>query len=331
MNSIETSELTKKFDGITAVDGLSIQVKEGEVFGILGPNGAGKTTTLSMLCTILKPTSGTATVNGFDIIDRPHDVRRSIGIVFQDPSLDNRLTGSDNLHIHAALYGVDDRIAEERIEKLVKLVGLEDRINHLVKTYSGGMRRRLEIARGLVHTPRVLFLDEPTLGLDPQTRSKVWEYIDSVRKSERITVVLTTHYMEEAESLCDRVAIVDNGRIAALDSPHELTKKTGSEVVTLTMADSSRAGEFKTIPTVTNVKSPSEGVVMLSVQDSAAAVPKIMRRALELGMEVKTLDVQKVTLNEVFMHYVGREIREEEGKHSAKEMMKHRLQASGRI
>ena len=329
MYSIETFDLTKKFGELTAVDKLNIQVNEGEVFGLLGPNGAGKTTTLSMLCTILKPTSGSAKVNGYDVAKAPTDVRRSIGIVFQEPSLDNRLTGIDNLNIHAELYGVPKDKARERIERLVSLVGMEDRLKHLVKTYSGGMRRRLEIARGLIHHPKVLFLDEPTLGLDPQTRSKVWEYIDDVRKSENITVILTTHYMEEAESLCDRVAIIDNGRIVALDTPHELTSKVGNEVISLSLADNLRAEEFKKLDFVSGLS--VSGDVRLSVHDGEGSIPKIMKFAVERGIEVTRVDIKKVTLNEVFMHYVGREIREEEGKDGARQAMKMRLRARGRI
>lgn len=331
MNAIETFDLTKKFEAITAVDRLNIQVKQGEVFGLLGPNGAGKTTTLSMLCTILRPTSGTAVVNGFDISRNPHEVRRSIGIVFQDPSLDNRLTGMENLLIHAALYGMEENNAMERIGRLVRLVGLEERINHLVKTYSGGMRRRLEIARGLVHTPRILFLDEPTLGLDPQTRSRVWEYINGVRKTEDISVILTTHYMEEAENLCDRVAIIDYGRVVALDSPSELKKKTGNNVITLVLSDASKADEFKGLDYVSGVEVTAGGEVRLTVNDIGETTPMLMKHACGKGIEVKSVDVQKVTLNEVFMHYVGREIREEHETDGSRELMKNRLRVSGRI
>ncbi|MFH1125695.1 MAG: ATP-binding cassette domain-containing protein [Candidatus Altiarchaeota archaeon] len=329
MNAIETFDLTKRFDGLSAVEKLNIQVKEGEVFGLLGPNGAGKTTTLSMLCTILKPTSGTAVVNGFDVVKNAHEVRRSIGIVFQDPSLDNRLTGEDNLLIHAALYGMEDDKARERIEKLVSLVGLGDRMKHLVKTYSGGMRRRLEIARGLVHTPRIIFLDEPTLGLDPQTRSKVWEYINGVRKSENITIILTTHYMEEAESLCERVAIIDYGKIIALDSPKELEKKVGNEVITIKLEDKKRAKEFCELDFVVCVKDPE--AVSLSVRSGSNAIPRLMKFAVERGIEVNDIEIKKVTLDEVFMHYVGRQIREEEGKDRWKQSMMYGLKARGRI
>jgi ABC-2 type transport system ATP-binding protein len=195
-NAIETSALTRQFNGLVAVDSLNIAVEQGEVFGLLGPNGAGKTTTISMLCTILKPTSGTALVNGFDIVKQATHVRKSIGIVFQDPSIDDRLTGRENLYMHANLYGVPPSEQKTRIDRVLKLVELEDRADDLMRTYSGGMRRRLEIARGLIHYPKVLFLDEPTIGLDPQTREHIWSYIEELRKAHEITMILTTHYME---------------------------------------------------------------------------------------------------------------------------------------
>ncbi|MCX6695758.1 MAG: ATP-binding cassette domain-containing protein [Candidatus Altiarchaeota archaeon] len=330
MYAIETIGLTKKFNGLTAVDGLNLQIKKGEVFGLLGPNGAGKTTTLSMLCTILKPTSGTAKVNGFDIIKNPGEVRRNIGIVFQDPSLDNRLTGMDNLSIHADLYGVPEDTARQRINEIVSLVGLEDRIRDLVRTYSGGMRRRLEIARGLVHTPKVLFLDEPTLGLDPQTRSKVWGYMEEIRRRDKLTIILTTHYMEEAESLCDRIAIIDYGKIVALDTPAGLTRKVGSEIITLKLADASKADEFCKLDFVACVDKADSKEIALSVRDSVTAIPLLMKFAVENGIEVKSVDTKKVTLNDVFMHYVGREIREEKD-NDAKHMMKQRLKVMRRI
>ena len=208
MHTILTENLTKEFNGIVAVDKLNLEVEEGEIFGLLGPNGAGKTTTILMLCTILKPTSGSAKINGYDIVKQPNEVRKSIGIVFQDPSLDDRLTGRENLEMHAALYKVPKNIRRKRIEEVLELVELTDRADSLVKTYSGGMKRRLEIARGLIHYPKVLFLDEPTLGLDPQTREHIWRYIKELAKRENITIILTTHYMEEADFLCDRIAII---------------------------------------------------------------------------------------------------------------------------
>ena len=213
LHAIETHQLTKTYGSLKAVDSLDITVEPGEIFGFLGPNGAGKTTAISMLCTILKPTSGTATVNGFDIVHEANKVRKSIGIVFQDPSIDDRLTGRENLFMHANLYGVPASEQKERINRILKLVELEDRADDLLRTYSGGMRRRLEIGRGLIHYPKVLFLDEPTVGLDPQTRDHIWKYIKELKETHDITVVLTTHYMDEADRLSDRIAIMDHGKI----------------------------------------------------------------------------------------------------------------------
>lgn len=219
---IKTEALTKKYGKLTAVDSLNLEVREGEIFGLLGPNGAGKTTLLSMLCTILKPTSGKAWVSGFDIVKEPAKVRKSIGIVFQQPSVDDLLTGRENLKMHNLLFGVPREVRKQRIDEVLAIVNLEKRADDLVNTYSGGMRRRLELARGIMHHPKILFLDEPTLGLDPQTREHIWEYIQELARKECMTVMLTTHYMEEAEQLCDRIAIIDYGKIVALDSPDTL-------------------------------------------------------------------------------------------------------------
>ena len=221
-HAIQTHQLTKAYNSFKAVDNLEISVERGEIFGLLGPNGAGKTTTVSMLCTILKPTSGTATVNGFDLVKEANKVRKSIGIVFQDPSIDDRLTARENLYMHANLYGVPASEQRERINRILNLVELEDRADDLLRTYSGGMRRRLELGRGLIHYPKVLFLDEPTVGLDPQTRDHIWKYINELKEAHDITVVLTTHYMDEADRLSDRIAIMDHGKIVVLDTPRSL-------------------------------------------------------------------------------------------------------------
>jgi ABC-2 type transport system ATP-binding protein len=205
--AIETFDLSKHYGKLKAVDKLNLKIKKGEIFGLLGPNGAGKTTAISMLCTILKPTSGTAVVSGFDIVKEPAKVRKFMGIVFQQPSVDDLLTGRENLKMHTLLFGVPREIRKKRIEEVLFLVGLENRADDLVRTYSGGMRRRLELARGMMHNPAVLFLDEPTLGLDPQTREHLWKYIAALARREKMTILLTTHYMEEAELLCDRVGI----------------------------------------------------------------------------------------------------------------------------
>ncbi len=239
---IEVKELTKVFNGsLTAVDNISFTVEEGEIFGFLGPNGAGKTTTLNMLATLLRPTSGTATINGHDIHKDPDSVRRSIGFVFQDPTLDTELTGRENLDFHGRLYGLTKKERKERIEEILKVVQLTDRVDAFVKTYSGGMKRRLEIARGLLHYPKVLFLDEPTLGLDPQTRRAIWDYILKLNQEQNVTIILTTHYTEEADHLCNRIQIIDFGKIVALDTTENLKATLKGDVVGLTFKEPSDA------------------------------------------------------------------------------------------
>jgi ABC-2 type transport system ATP-binding protein len=239
---VEVKELVKNFGNLAAVDKVSFDVNRGEIFGFLGPNGAGKTTTISMLCTLLRPTAGTALVNGFDVIEQKNEVRESIGLVFQDPSLDDRLTARENLEFHAVVYHVPRSVREERIKEVLDMVSLWDRAEDWVETFSGGMKRRLEIARGLLHYPKVLFLDEPTIGLDPQTRNYIWEYIEDLKKREGITIFLTTHYMEEAEH-CDRIGIIDLGKIIALDSPENLKSRVGGDIIKLKTADDDEARE----------------------------------------------------------------------------------------
>ena len=246
INTIEVKELTKIFDGdIKAVDGISFNVKEGEILGFLGPNGAGKTTTLNMLSTLLRPTSGTATVNGHDILTEPDAVRRSIGYVFQDPTLDIELTGIENLDFHGRLYGLDRNMRHQRIKEVLELVQLTDRADNFVKTYSGGMKRRLEIARGLMHHPKVLFLDEPTLGLDPQTRRSIWEHILHLNQEKEVTVILTTHYTEEADYLCKRILIIDFGKIVVLDTPDNLKARLQGDVVSLLLKNPAAIEKFR--------------------------------------------------------------------------------------
>jgi ABC-2 type transport system ATP-binding protein len=246
MNTIEVKDLTKTFnESIKAVDNISFEVKQGEILGFLGPNGAGKTTTLNMLSTLLKPTSGTATVNGHDILKEPDQVRRSIGYVFQDTTLDIELTGRENLDFHGRLYGLDKNTRQQRIKEVLELVKLTDRADSYVKTYSGGMKRRLEIARGLLHHPAVLFLDEPTLGLDTQTRRSIWDHIMHLNKEKNVTVMLTTHYTEEADFLCKRILIIDFGKIVELDTPDSLKAKLEGDVVTLVFKDSSAIEKFR--------------------------------------------------------------------------------------
>lgn len=245
---IEVKGLTKIFDNaVRAVDGISFAVEEGEILGFLGPNGAGKTTTLNMLATLLRPTSGTATVNGYDILKEPDGVRRSIGFVFQDPTLDIELTGRENLDFHGRIYGLKRDVRQGRIKEMLKVVQLADRADDLVKTYSGGMKRRLEIARGLLHYPKVLFLDEPTLGLDPQTRRVIWEHIQRLNEDHNITIILTTHYTEEADYLCDRIQIIDFGKIVALDTPDRLKARLEGDIVSLTFKDPAAIAKIRPV------------------------------------------------------------------------------------
>jgi ABC-2 type transport system ATP-binding protein len=307
MNSIEITGLTKKYGNITAVDGINLTIKKGEIFGLLGPNGAGKTTALMMLSTLLKPTSGSATINGFDVNTMAPEVRGSIGMVFQDPSSDEVLTGYENLKLHALLYNVPISVINKRIENVLELVDLQKRKNDRVKTYSGGMRRRMEIARGLLHEPKILFLDEPTIGLDPQTREHIWKYIMSLAKNTGMTIVVTTHYMEEAEKLCDRVAIIDRGKIVALDSPDNLKRTLGGDIVLL-KGEGLNLEALKKLPFVSCVEIQG-GFIQLSVTDSGANLQEI----LHVAGKVQSVQAHSPDLNDVFLHYTGREIREEEG------------------
>ena len=312
-NAIETNELTRRFNGLVAVDRLSISVERGEVFGLLGPNGAGKTTTISMLCTILKPTSGRATVNGFDIVKQDTQVRKSIGIVFQDPSIDDRLTGRENLYMHANLYGVPPGEQKSRIDGVLKLVELEDRANDLLRTYSGGMRRRLEIARGLIHYPKVLFLDEPTIGLDPQTREHIWSYIEELRKAHDITMVLTTHYMEEADRLSDRIAIMDYGKIVASGTPSGLKETLEGDVITVKTKDADRLSSMLAGTAGILRANVVNDRLEVTVRGGRALLPRIVETATKSGVFVESLSLREPNLEDVFLHYTGRAIRPEGG------------------
>lgn len=312
-NAIETNELTRHFNGLVAVDRLSISVERGEVFGLLGPNGAGKTTTISMLCTILKPTSGRASVNGFDIVKQDTQVRKSIGIVFQDPSIDDRLTGRENLYMHANLYGVPPGEQKSRIDGVLKLVELEDRANDLLRTYSGGMRRRLEIARGLIHYPKVLFLDEPTIGLDPQTREHIWSYIEELRKAHDITMVLTTHYMEEADRLSDRIAIMDYGKIVASGTPSALKETLEGDVITVKTKDPDRLSSMLAGTAGILRANVVNDTLEVTVRGGRALLPRIVETATKSGVFVESLSLREPNLEDVFLHYTGRAIRPEGG------------------
>jgi ABC-2 type transport system ATP-binding protein len=313
-NVIETNELTKHFGSLAAVDKLTISVRSGEIFSLLGPNGAGKTTTISMLCTILKPTSGTARVNGFDVVKDAVQVRKSIGIVFQDPSIDDRMTGRENLSMHANLYGVPVAEQRGRIDEVLDLVKLEDRADDLMRTYSGGMRRRLELARGLIHFPKVLFLDEPTLGLDPQTREHIWTYIKALKEKHDITVVLTTHYMDEADRLSDRIAIMDYGKIVILDAPHELKETLEGDVISVGTSDVEAVRKLVTEKMGLRQTAVVDGALEITVRNGRAMLPRIMELATANNIYVDSLVLREPNLEDVFLHYTGRTMRADSGR-----------------
>ena len=304
MYIIETKNLTKKFEKMTAVDNLNLEINEGEIFGLLGPNGAGKTTTLLMLVTLKPPTSGSASINGFDILKESDKVRKSIGIVFQDPSSDEILTGYENLKLHGWLYDMPDELREERINEVLELVELTDRKNDRVKKYSGGMRRRLEIARGLMHHPKILFLDEPTLGLDPQSREHIWKYIENLAKQNRMTIIITTHYMDEADKLCDRLAIIDKGKIVVMGSPKKLKKDLGGDIIRL-KAKQLCSEELEKLPYVKDV-SRCDGEVCLTLEDANSHLQEI----LQVVGKIDSVEIRSPTLDDVFLHYTGRAMRD---------------------
>lgn len=304
---IRAEELVRTYGPITAVDGVSFDVHEGEVFGFLGPNGAGKTTTISILCTLLNPTSGRAWVNGHDVVAERDAVRASIGIVFQDPSLDQYLTGWENMRFHAAVYGVPASLARERTTELMHMVDLYDRRKDQVQTYSGGMRRRLEMARGLLHRPTVLFLDEPTIGLDPQSRKHLWNYVLDLAAKENITLFLTTHYMEEAEH-CARIAIIDQGKIIALDTPEGLKRSIGGDALTIKTADDPEASRVIRESLGFDPHEVTDGI-HFAVPDGDAAIPRVLAA---LPVEVHSVKLTRPTLDDVFIELTGRHIRDEQ-------------------
>jgi ABC-2 type transport system ATP-binding protein len=303
---IEVHELVKQFGEFTAVGGIDFQVEQGEFFGFLGPNGAGKTTTINMLATLLPPTRGRAVLAGFDVLSQPNQVRQSIGMVFQDPSLDNRLTAEENLIFHAMLYNVPKRVRAKRIDQVLGIVGLSDRRRSQVLTFSGGMKRRLEIARGLLHYPKVLFLDEPTAGLDPQTRNAIWDHIRQLRDQLGITVFMTTHYLDEAEN-CGRIAIIDHGKIQGLDSPAALKRRVGGDVVIVAgdaALQNDLAGRYGV-----NVQKV-DGQFHFQVAAGAEFVPRVV---MDFKDRIQSIQIKHPSLDDVFLQLTGRAIREEEG------------------
>jgi ABC-2 type transport system ATP-binding protein len=322
---IEVGGLVKRYGQIEAVRGIDLLVEPGEVFGFLGPNGAGKTTTINILCTLLRPTAGEARVAGIDVARDPGAVRSRIGLVFQDPSLDDQLTARENLELHGRIYGVPGPLRRQRIDELLNVVELTDRANSLVRTFSGGMKRRLEIARGVLHHPQVLFLDEPTLGLDPQTRKHIWDYLNELRRREGVTLFMTTHYMDEAE-FCDRIAIIDQGRIVALGTPTELKGRIGGDVITVQVSDVPAAAReverrFGISPLAAN------GTLRIEVPDGAAFLPRLVR---ELPMRIDSVSLSRPSLDDVFLKLTGHAIRAEGA--SGSEMLRNmgRIWTGGR-
>jgi ABC-2 type transport system ATP-binding protein len=318
-NIIEVKNLVKQFKKVKAVDDITFSVKEDEIFGFLGPNGAGKTTTINIICTLLSKTSGEVILNGYDVSRERNKIRTCIGMVFQDPSLDDRLTALENLYFHGLLYNIPRKELKVRSEEVLEMVNLTNRKNSLVMTYSGGMKRRLEIARGLLHYPKILFLDEPTLGLDPQTRNKIWDYIIKLKKNKKITIFLTSHYMEETE-ICDRIAIIDEGKIIALDSPENLKNIIGGDIITILSEDNIKLKEYINDITGVEIHDAKEGKIRFEVKDSSSFIPEFIKNS---PVKILSISARKPTLNDVFLDLTGREIREENA--STKDTMRMRM------
>lgn len=312
MSVIEVKDLVRNFGEFQAVNGISFAVEQGEIFGLLGPNGAGKSTTIKMLVTLLRPSRGEVWLNGFDVVKRQDAVRRSVGIIFQDPSLDERLTAYENLYFHSRLYRVPAAQIKSRIEHVLRIVDLWDRRNDIAVKFSGGMKRRLEIARGIIHTPEILFLDEPTIGLDPQTRRHIWKYLADLRQQNALTIFLTTHYMEEAE-ICDRIAIMDHGEIIALDTPANLKKSIGGEIVTVSVTDLEAA--ILRLEGLGVKATVAENALRIVVENGSTFLPRLFET---LGSMITGADIKKPSLEDVFIKLTGREIREEEASRTDK-------------
>jgi ABC-2 type transport system ATP-binding protein len=314
MIAVRTENLTKCFKKLIAVNSISFEVSEGEIFGFLGPNGAGKTTTINMLSTLISPTRGRAEIMGHDIVRKRNAVRHSIGVVFQEPALDSRLTGRENLEFHALMYGMPLHERRSRITEVLSLVELADKADALVETYSGGMKRRLEIARGLMHRPKVLFLDEPTIGLDAQTRRHIWEYVKKLNEDTGITMILTTHYMEEADALSHRVLILDHGDIVALDTPAALKDVLGGDVMELTVGNDAAAfiGEMRATSWIKKTVAEND-MIRLTMEKAETRVTAVVQAAANHGAVLLSVSVRKPSLDDVFIHYTGKTIRENGG------------------
>ena len=317
MYSIETKSLSKSFGDVTAVDDISFSVRNGEIFGFLGPNGAGKSTTMMILTTLLKPTSGQALVSGFDVLTQAKNVRQNIGYVQQETTVDEYLTGRENLTLQARLNHIPKDQIDKRIDDVLDLIELSEKQNDSVLTYSGGMRKRLDIAGGLLHRPKVLFLDEPTVGLDIQTRRKIWEYIKKIHTEFEMTIFLTTHYMEEADQLCDRIGIIDHGKIQVIDSPQNMKNLMGNEVITLSTENHKQLGgtflsELNQIPTIHKInKDDDDGKITLFASKGTEVIPKIFQISSNLDIQITSISLTRPTLDDVFLSYTGHEIRDD--------------------
>ena len=314
--SIETKSLSKSFGDLKAVDDISFNIESGEIFGFLGPNGAGKSTTMMILTTLLKPTSGQALVSGFDVKTNPKQVRQKIGYVQQESTVDEYLTGRENLLLQARLNHIPKDLIKERIDEVLELIELSDKQNNAVVTYSGGMRKRLDIAGGLLHRPKVLFLDEPTVGLDIQTRRKIWKYIKKIHEEFEMTIFLSTHYMEEADNLCDRIGIIDGGKIQVIDTPQNMKSAMGNEVISLTIEngdeDSVFLSKLRTIELIKKINE-DQNKITLFASKGTEVIPKIFQIASDLKIKISSISLTQPTLDDVFISYTGHEIRADEG------------------
>ena len=321
MNTIEIESLTKNFGKVNAVDDISFNVEEGEIFGFLGPNGAGKSTTMMILTTLLKPTSGRALVAGFDVVSQAKKVRENIGFVQQEIAVDDYLTGRENLILEGRLNHIPRNLIDERIDQVLDLIGLVEKQNETVDTYSGGMRKRLDLAGGLLHRPKVLFLDEPTVGLDIQTRRKIWDYIKKIHKEFNMTIFVSTHYMEEADKLCDRIGIIDYGKIQVIDSPQALKDKLGNEIITFKiLEDISKTdllSELKAIQLVKDVTTKDDQVTVFASKGTEL-IPMIFQIASNLQIKIISISLTQPTLDDVFISYTGHELRDENAKYNQK-------------
>ncbi len=321
MNTIEIESLTKNFGKVKAVDDISFNVEKGEIFGFLGPNGAGKSTTMMILTTLLKPTSGRALVAGFDVVSQAKKVRENIGYVQQEIAVDDYLTGRENLILGGRLNHIPSNIIDERIDQILDLIELVEKQNETVDTYSGGMRKRLDLAGGLLHRPKVLFLDEPTVGLDIQTRRKIWDYIKKIHKEFNMTIFVSTHYMEEADKLCDRVGIIDYGKIQVIDSPQALKDKLGNEIITFKISENvsktDLLSELKAIELVKDITTKDDQVTVFASKGTEL-IPMIFQITSNLQIKINSISLTQPTLDDVFISYTGHELRDENAKYNQK-------------